>query len=146
MTLETLKTKEELRNLIDAYASLGDEKKISEQMALFTPDATYKVYMNNILVADIAGTAALENEFDGHAAQVKSYFTLNGQHTVKINGDSATGISFSQIKMIRESDGKHVLSDYSVKYEDEYVNQNGRWFINSRIGHFLIIEARTLEA
>lgn len=39
MTLEMLSTKEELRNLIDAYAGLGDEKKISEQMGLFTADA-----------------------------------------------------------------------------------------------------------
>jgi len=47
-------------------------------------------------------------------------FTLNGQHTVKVSGDTASGILFSQIKMIREAEGKDILRDYSVKYEDEY--------------------------
>lgn len=145
MTLEILKSKEELRDLIDAYASLGDEKKIPEVMALFTPDANYTVYMNGFEVANTTGTDKLEPEFAGHAAQVKTYFTLNGQHTVKIDGDTATGISFTQIKMVRETEGKDVLTDYSVRYDDEYVRQGGKWLIKNRIGHFLIIEARTLN-
>ncbi|MVT08764.1 nuclear transport factor 2 family protein [Chitinophaga tropicalis] len=145
MTLEILKTKEELRNLIDAYAYLGDEKKISEQMGLFTPDAVYKVYMNDFLAANVSGTDTLEKEFSGHASLVKTYFTLNGQHTVKIDGDTATGVSFSQIKMIRESEGKNILTDYSVKYDDKYVHQNGKWLIKERIGYFLIVEARPLN-
>lgn len=145
MTLETLNIKEELRNLIDAYAFLGDEKKLSEQMQLFTKDASYKVYMNNNLVANISGTDNLEKEFSGHASQVKTYFTLNGQHKVNIDGASATGISFSQIKMIRESEGKNVLSDYSVKYDDLYIYQNGKWLIKERSSYFIIIESRPIE-
>ncbi|WP_217902338.1 nuclear transport factor 2 family protein [Siphonobacter sp. BAB-5385] len=113
-------------------------------MGLFTPDATYKVYMNGNLVAETVGTQNLEHEFNGHASQVKTYFTLNGQHTVKIDGASATGVSFSQIKMIRGSEGPDVLTDYSVKYEDTYVLENGKWFIKARIGHFVIVEARPL--
>ncbi|HWV71420.1 MAG TPA: nuclear transport factor 2 family protein [Pseudosphingobacterium sp.] len=144
MSLEILKTKQELRDLIDAYAYLGDDKKIAEQMKLFTPDATYKVYMNGVELANTTGTDTLEKEFSGHAAEVKTYFTLNGQHTVKIDGDTATGVSFSQLKMVREKDGKANITDYSVKYEDTYVRQDGKWLIKARIGHFLIIEARTL--
>lgn len=144
MSLEILETKQELRDLIDAYAYLGDDKKIGEQMKLFTPDATYKVYMNGVEVANTAGTETLEKEFSGHASAVKTYFTLNGQHTVQINGDTATGVSFSQLKMVREKDGKDIITDYSVKYEDTYIRENGRWFIKARIGHFLIIETRAL--
>lgn len=145
MTLEILKTKEDLRNLIDDYAYLGDEKKISEVMDLFTPDVTYKVYMGGALVADVSGKENMEKDFIGHAAQVKNYFTLNGQHTVKINGDSATGVSFTQIKMVRAVEGKDILTDYSVKYEDYYVSHNGKWLIKDRVGHFVIIEARLLN-
>lgn len=145
MTLEILKTKEDLRNLIDDYAYLGDEKKIAEQLDLFTPDVTYKVFMNGALVADVSGRENMESDFNLHSSQVKTYFTLNGQHTVKIDGETATGISFSQIKMIREADGKDVLTDYSVKYEDQYVFQNGKWLITDRIGYFVIIESRTIS-
>ncbi len=145
MSLENLKTKQELRDLVDAYAYLGDDKKLDEQMELFTPDATYKVYMNGIEVANTTGTETLKKEFSVHAAEVKTYFTLNGQHTVKIDGNDATGISFSQLKMIRENEGKDIITDYSVKYEDVYIHQNGKWLIRERIGHFLIIETRALN-
>lgn len=145
MTQEILKTKEELRNLIDAYAYLGDDRKISEQMQLFTKDATYRVYMNGVVVAETKGTDVIEKEFKGHAAQVKTYFTLNGQHTVTIDGDSATGVSFTLIKMIRENEGADIITDYSVKYEDTYVREAGKWLIKERIGHFIIIEARPLS-
>ena len=146
MTSEILKAKEELRDLIDAYAYLGDDKKISEQMGLFTPDTVYKAYMGDFLAANVSGIENLEREFNGHAALVKTYFTLNGQHAVNIGGDKATGISFSQIKMIRESEGRNILSDYSVKYHDKYVHQDGKWLIKERIGYFIIVEARELKS
>ncbi|MET3535278.1 nuclear transport factor 2 family protein [Chryseobacterium limigenitum] len=145
MTLEIVKIKEELRNLIDDYAYLGDEKKISEVMDLFTPDLSYNVYMNGNLVSNVSGRENMEKDFNAHASQVKTYFTLNGQHTVKINGDAATGISFSQIKMIREVEGKDVLTDYSVKYDDQYLYLNGKWLIKERIAYFIILESRSIS-
>ncbi|MFP3590779.1 nuclear transport factor 2 family protein [Chryseobacterium sp. SIMBA_038] len=145
MTLEIVKIKEELRNLIDDYAYLGDEKKISKVMDLFTPDLSYNVYMNGNLVSSVSGRENMESDFNTHASQVKTYFTLNGQHTVKINADTATGISFSQIKMIREVEGKDVLTDYSVKYDDQYVYLNGKWLIKERIAYFIILESRSIS-
>lgn len=145
MTLEVLKTKQDLRDLIDNYAYLGDEWKISEVMDLFTPDVIYKVYMNGNLVANVSGRESMESDFNLHASQVKTYFTLNGQHSTKIDGEIATGISFSQIKMIRENEGKDVLTDYSVKYEDIYVFQNEKWLIKERTGYFVMIESRTIS-
>lgn len=145
MTLEFLRTKEALKTLIDNYAILGDEKRIEEQMKLFTKDATYKVYMNGALIAETVGTATLEKEFNGHAAAVKTYFTLNGQHIVDVNGKDATGVSFTQIKMIRDIEGENILTEYSVRYEDTYVWVNDTWLIKERIGHFLIVEARPVS-
>jgi hypothetical protein len=134
-----------LRDLVDNYAYLSDEWKISEVMDLFTLDVTYKVFMGGALVADVSGREKMESDFNLHASQVKTYFTLNGQHTTKIDGETATGVSFSQIKMIREADGKDVLTDYSVKYDDQYVFQNGKWLIKDRIGYFVMIESRTIS-
>ncbi|TRW21950.1 nuclear transport factor 2 family protein [Flavobacterium zepuense] len=144
MTLEVLKTKQELRDLIDDYAYLSDEKKISEVMDLFTTDINYKVFMGGVMVADVSGRENMEKDFNGHASLVKTYFTMNGQSTVQIDGDTASGVSFSQIKMIRDNGGKDVLTDYSVRYDDKYVFQNGKWLIRERVGNFIIVEARTL--
>ncbi|MBD3903401.1 nuclear transport factor 2 family protein [Chryseobacterium sp. Ch-15] len=144
MTLEILKTKEDLRNLIDDYAHLGDEKKIAEQMELFTSDLNYQVYMGGALVADVSGRETMERDFNLHSSEVKTYFTLNGQHTVKINDETASGVSYSQIKMIREIEGKDVLTDYSVKYDDHYVKINGKWLIKDRVAHFVILKSSNL--
>lgn len=144
MTLEILKTKEDLRNLIDDYAYLGDEKKIAEQMELFTSDLSYKVFMGGALVADVSGRETMERDFNLHSSEVKTYFTLNGQHTVKINNETASGVSYSQIKMIREIEGKDVLTDYSVKYDDNYVKINGKWLIKDRVAHFVVVKSNNL--
>jgi len=145
MSLEILQAKLELRELVDAFSNLGDERKISEQMLLFTPDTRYKVYFGGQLVSDVSGTKQLEEEFTGHASIVKRYFSINAQHVVKVEGDTATGVSYSQMKMVREEEGKEVITDYSVKYDDLYVHQNGTWLIKERTAHFSIIEARTLQ-
>ena len=68
MTLELLQAKDDLRNLVDDYAYLGDDKKTAEQMALFTPDAVYQVYMGGALLATTTGTQTLEKEFSSHTA------------------------------------------------------------------------------
>ncbi|CAN7735264.1 nuclear transport factor 2 family protein [Paenibacillus sp. LjRoot153] len=145
MTLEILQAKLELRELVDAYANLTDEKKISDQMLLLTPDTRFTVYVGDQLFSDVSGTKQLEEEFTGHASLVKRYFSINGQHVVKVDGDTATGVAYSQLKMVREEDGKEVITDYSVKYDDIYVRQNGTWLIKARTSHFTIIEARTLQ-
>lgn len=49
------------------------------------------------------------------------------------------------MKMVREEEGKEVISDYSVKYVDTYVRPNGTWLIKERASHYIIIEARTLQ-
>jgi hypothetical protein len=146
MTLEFLEKKEKLRKLIDDYAVLGDDKKITEQMELFTPNIIYKAFMGGIVVSEVSGKANIEKEFIGHASLVKTYFTINGQQEVQIDGDTASGVSFAQIKMIREIDGKNVLTDYSVRYDDKYILQNNKWLINYREGHFIIIEERLLTS
>ena len=64
---------------------------------------------------------------------------------MKIDGDTATGVSFSQIKMIRDVKGKDIISDYSVKYDDNYVCKNGKWLITECVGYFIIVEARKLN-
>ncbi|WP_141501133.1 nuclear transport factor 2 family protein [Paenibacillus luteus] len=145
MSLEILEAKLELRQLVDSYATLTDAKKVSEQMLLFTPDTRFKVYFGEQLVSDVTGTEQLEQEFNGHVSLVKRYFSTNAQHTVKIDGETATGVLFSQTKMVRDEEGIEMITDYSVQYHDVYVLQNGKWLIKERISHYIIVETRPLK-
>ncbi|UPK42667.1 nuclear transport factor 2 family protein [Paenibacillus pabuli] len=147
MSIETMQAKLELRELVDSYAILTDTKKISEQMQLFTPDTRFSVYIGEHRVSETNGTEKLEEEFNEHVSVVKRYFTTNAQHVVELNGDTATGVVFSQMKMVRDNeDGGEVITDYSVQYHDVYVRLNGRWLIKERSSHYIIIESRLLQS
>jgi hypothetical protein len=58
MTIETLETKAALKELVDTFSTLADEKRITDQMALFTPDTKVQVYMGENLLFDISGTTS----------------------------------------------------------------------------------------
>jgi hypothetical protein len=144
MSLEILEAKSELKELIDTFSNLADEKNISGQMPLFTKDTIVKVYMGEELLFDISGTKQLEEVFTGFTADVKRSYHMNGQQVVKIDGDTATGIAYCQVKLVSEEDGKEVVMEHSIRYNDKYVRQNGTWLISERISHFNITEKRTL--
>ena len=146
MSLEILQAKSELKELVDTFSNLADEKKIPEQMPLFTPDTKVQVYMGDDLLFDISGTKQLEEVFTSFTANVKRSFHMNGQQVVKIDGDTATGIAYCQVKLVSEEDGKEVITDSSIRYDDEYVRQNGTWLIKTRISHFSINDKRTLQS
>lgn len=63
--------------------------------------------------------------FKDIAALVKRYFSVNGQHIVQVDGDNATGVAYTKLTVVREQDGKEIITDYNTKYEDTYVRQNG---------------------
>lgn len=147
MTIEkTVYMERELKRLVDSYAISTDEKNISEQMQLFTPNVHFKVYFGDQVMSEVNGIQQLEKEFRGHVAPVKRYFTTNAQHTFQIDGDRATGIVFSQIKMVRDESGQEVLTDYSVQYHDVYIRLDSKWLIQTRISKYIIIESRPLQS
>ncbi|MEX0153757.1 nuclear transport factor 2 family protein [Microbacterium sp. LMI1-1-1.1] len=146
MSLAILEAKTQLRELVDEFANLADEKRISDQMPLFTPDTKVKVFMGDTLVFDISGTTQLEETFTGFTANVKRSSHMNGQHDVQVDGDTATGIAYCQVKLVSDEDGHEVIQDSSIRYDDTYVRENGIWRIATRISHFTINEKRTLRS
>ena len=144
MSLQDLEAKLELKQLVDTFSNLGDERRIKDQMALFTPDTKVQVYMGDDLVFDISGVEQLEETFSGFIANVTHLFHMNGQQVVDLDGDTATGIAYCQVKLVTAEDGKQFITDSSVRYNDEYVRRDGRWLIKTRISHFLINDKRPL--
>ena len=71
---------------------------------------------------------------------------MNGQQVVEIDGDTATGITCCQVKQVSEEDGHEVIVDSSVRYHDEYVRRDGRWYIDTRIARFTLNDKRTLQS
>ena len=55
---------------------------------------------------------------------------------MKIDGNKATGIAYAQVVLVSENNGKKIMRTQGVRYNDEYVRQNGRWLISKRTSHF----------
>jgi hypothetical protein len=146
MSQEILEAKSALKALVDTFSNLADEKRIPDQMLLLTPDTNVQVYMGDGLMFDISGTQQIEETFTAFAANMKRSFHMNGQQVVEIDGDSATGITYCQVKHVSEEDGREVITDSSVRYHDEYIRQDGRWYINTRIARFTVNDKRTLQS
>jgi hypothetical protein len=146
MSLEILEAKTELKQLVDTFSNLADEKRIADQMPLFTSDTTVQVFMGDDLLFDISGTEQLEETFIGFTANVKRSSHMNGQHSVEISGDTATGIAYCQVKLVSDEDDREVIVDSSIRYDDTYIRRDGRWLIASRISHFFINEKRVLAS
>ena len=102
--------------------------------------------MGEELLVDLSGIHQVEEAFAAFSADVKRSFHLNGQHVVEIDGDAATGIAYCQVRHVSDEDGHEVVTDSSVRYDDEYVRRDGRWRISSRIAHFSVIDKRTLQS
>ena len=127
MNMNQLIERQALKDLVDTFSNLADEKRVAEQMALFTPDAQVNTYIGGKLFAEAKGTAEIEQVFSSFLAQFHSVYHLNGQHTVTFRSEAeAEAINYCAVKLVGEQDGKQVLQDHSVRYQDMYIKQGGK--------------------
>ena len=145
MTMNQLIERQALKDLVDTFSNLADEKRVAEQMPLFTPDAQVNTYIGGKLFAEAKGREEIEQVFSSFLAQFHSVYHLNGQHTVTFRSETeAEAINYCAVKLVGEQDGKQVLQDHSVRYQDTYVKQDGQWLISQRIANFMISETRVI--
>jgi hypothetical protein len=123
-----------IRELFDAYAHCADRRDGEGQMALFTPDTRFAVYMNGegskaTYVLD--GREALAPIFaDLNRYEATTHF--NGQSTVTIDGDRATGESYTIAHHVfSEADGRKIMIA-SLRYVDTFAKSNQRWYFAER--------------
>ena len=102
-----------IRELVDAYAYCADRRDAAGQMALFTEDTDYLVYMdsrNPLPTQHIRNRAALAPVFD----ELNSYeatLHFNGQSTTVLDGGNASGVTYClAFDMFVKHDGTWLFS------------------------------------
>lgn len=144
MTVEEMQAKMEIHDLVGKFSNL--EVNVPPQMKLFTKDTHVQVYMGEKLAFDIHGVEELEKIFSQFTAAVKRSHHMNGQHVIKVNGDTAEGILYCRAALVTEEDGKEFISDNFIYYEDVYKKIDGNWLIAKRTSHFNITDKHILGA
>jgi hypothetical protein len=123
-----------IRGLFDAYAHCADRRDAEGQKSLFTGDTHFVVYMEGEgtePTQELSGRGTLTPVFDDlNRYEVTTHF--NGQSTVRLNGDHATGESYCLAHHLFTKDGKRKLMVASIRYLDTFVKTDGAWLFAER--------------
>jgi ketosteroid isomerase-like protein len=123
-----------IRALIDAYAHCADRRDTEGQMALFTEDTEFLVYMDSRHpdpTQAIRGREGLRPVFEN----LRSYGAtthFNGQSTVDWKSDEATGVSYCLAHHVKVEVSGRSLMIASIRYLDHFVKQDQRWYFRQR--------------
>lgn len=124
-----------IRNLVDQYAYCADTRDAQGQMALFTEDTRFIVFMDAKAPEPtqvINKRADLFPVFD-NLNTYRATMHFNGQSTVlQLNDDTATGITYCIAHHQTINDGVQKLMIANIKYHDSFVKQNGKWLFAER--------------
>src|SRR3984957_7733698 len=116
-----------IRELVEAYAHCADRRDAKGQMALFTEDTHFVVYMN-------AKDSTPSQELHSREARAPVFADLNkydatthfvGQITIfTLTADPATGEAYCLAHHITVGDGKRRLMLASLRYHDTFVKSD----------------------
>ena len=125
-----------IRELVDAYAHCADRRDAKGQMALFTEDTRFVVFMDSTAAEptqELHGRESLAPVFDNlNIYAVTMHF--NGQSTVVLDGDRATGESYCLAHHLSIGEGgERTMMIASIRYLDEFAKQpDGEWLFAER--------------
>lgn len=123
-----------IRELFDAYAHCADRRDAEGQKALFTSDTRFAVYLSGPGTEPtyvLNGREALTPVFDDlNKYEATTHF--NGQSTVELGGDRATGESYTIAHHLFAADGERKIMIASLRYLDTFAKVDGAWLFAER--------------
>ena len=137
-----------IRELVDAYAHCADRRDANGQMALFTEDTHFVVYMDaksDIPSQEFEGRDALVPVFD-NLNQYGATTHFNGQSTVVLDGTEATGVSYCLAHHVSVHGNERSLMIASIRYLDRFRKIDDAWYFAQRRLLVDWIEAREIVA
>jgi hypothetical protein len=136
-----------IRELIEAYAHCADRRDAKGQMALFTADTRFVVYMN-------AKDPTPSQELHSREALAPVFAELNkydatthfvGQSTIfTLTEDRGMGEAYCLAHHVTVDGGKRRLMIASLRYLDTFVKIDGAWLFAERRLYVDWIEERAL--
>ncbi|TYB91598.1 nuclear transport factor 2 family protein [Micromonospora sp. WP24] len=124
-----------IRELVDSYAHLADRRDAQGQAALFTDDARVAVYDGEPDLTEPAQVLTGRKDLAAAFGSLRNYDKtthLNGQSSVTLDGDRATGETYCLAHHLWTEEGQRSLMVMSIRYHDTFVRQGGRWFFAER--------------
>jgi len=137
-----------IRELIEAYAHCADRRDAKGQMALFTADTHFVVYMNAKDPKpsfELHSREALAPVF----AELKQYDSTThfvGQSTIlTLTSERGTGEAYCLAHHVTVKDGNRRLMLASLRYDDTFVKLDGVWLFAERLLYVDWMDERALS-
>ncbi len=137
-----------IRELVEAYAHCADRRDANGQMALFTADTHFAVYMDAKdpkPSQDLHTREALAPVF----AELNKYAATThfvGQSTIStLTADRASGEAYTLAHHVTVDGGKRRLMIASLRYLDTFVKRDGAWLFGERRLYVDWLEERALS-
>ena len=137
-----------IRELVEAYAHCADRRDAKGQMALFTADTHFVVYMN-------AKDPKPSQELHSREALAPVFADLNkyaatmhfvGQSTIlTLTADRGTGEAYCLAHHLTIEAEKRQLMIAALRYYDIFVKVDGSWLFAERLLYVDWIEERALS-
>lgn len=130
--LQRLEDREEIRALAARYVFAVDNRDLPAIEALFAREARFR---SRDGVMNAAGRAAIMEQFKGRFAVLGHGAHYSYDHIVWFDGGgaSARGMLSSHAELMRHGAPKIT----SLRYDDTYVREDGRWVFADRLLSFL---------
>lgn len=88
--ISAIEDKMAIRETFDTFSILADERDLQTQSLLFTENAIVESYFNGQLALTFNGRKEISEGFADFVKNFETLYHINGQQTVKLNGDKAT--------------------------------------------------------
>jgi len=137
-----------IRELIEAYAHCADRRDAKGQMALFTADTHFVVYMNANdpkPSQELHSREALAPVFD-NLNQYAATMHFIGQSTIfSLSGDRATGEAYCIAHHLTVNGEKRRMMVAYLRYLDAFVKIDGAWLFSERLLYVDWLEERGIS-
>ena len=137
-----------IRELVEAYAHCADRRDAKGQMALFTPDTHFVVYMN-------AKDPTPSQELRSREALAPVFADLNqyaatthfvGQSTItSLSDNRATGEAYCLAHHVTVDGSTRRLMVASLRYDDTFVKTDAAWLFSERLLYVDWVDERPLS-
>lgn len=133
-----------LKELVDTFSNLADEKRVDEQMHLFTPNAKV-ISKTGKTTTELVGHGQIGKAFADYLALFHTVYHINGQQVIHfIDSTHAESTHYAQVILVKNENGKDIGTFFAVRYHDKYVKQGGKWLISERVSNFMVSETRPM--
>jgi len=137
-----------IRELVEAYAHCADRRDAKGQMALFTADTHFVVYMNAKdpkPSQELHTRAELAPVFDDLNKYIATQHFVGQSTILTLTTDRATGEAYTMAHHLSVDGDKRQLMIAALRYGDTFEKKDGTWLFAERKLYVDWLEERALS-